>query len=385
MILENKVCRICGSPTVEVLNFGEIYVSDFIRNSYSHDKLKAPLVLDQCVSCSLVQLRHTVDANILYRKYWYKSGCNPVIYDNLRTIADSVNSMTVPGDVIVDIGANDGSLLKNIKTDRIRIGCEPADVFLDSLHRTCDVVIHDFWGPGLMNKTKANVITAIGMLYDLDDPNMFVKGVADNLAEGGTFISQFMPLSLMLAMNDIGNICHEHLEYYTYKSLRILFERNGLEIFKVVTNDIQGGSYQIWARHFKHGSIDFYENPIDFGAFRKRIETNKIELNDILTEFKKAGKRLYVYGASTKGNTILQIYNIGKYFLGAAEIHEDKIGRYTIGSNLLISHESHIREKADVFFVPNFGFNNFFAEKEADWIKAGGKMIFAMPYVKVIE
>jgi hypothetical protein len=183
-------------------------------------------------------------------------------------------------------------------------------------------------------------------------------------------------------MRDLGNVCHEHLEYYSYKSLVELYERNGLEIYHVEENDTQGGSYQLWARHLNQGSIPYEEDISTLDSFFSEITHNGQVLRDTLETYKD--KNCYVYGASTKGNTMLQLWDLGKYFKGAAEIHTDKLGRYTVGTNIPIVHEDDARKDADVFFVPNFGFKDMFVEKEKEWIANGGTMVFAMPDVEII-
>jgi hypothetical protein len=223
------------------------------------------------------------------------------------------------------------------------------------------------------------------MFYDMDDPNDFIKGVADVLTEDGVFIAQLMTLAPMLAKTDLGNVCHEQLEYYSYRSLVELYERNGLQINEVKENDIQGGSYQIYAGLYHSGSITYFEEIATIGSFFEKIKQHGVLLRAILSDAKKNDSKCYVYGASTKGNTMLQIWKLGEYFEGAAEIHPDKIGRYTVGTDILIEDEKEVLQKADLLFVPNFGFKDIFVEKLKDWILDGGRLVFAMPEVEVVH
>jgi hypothetical protein len=378
-------CRVCDGSIKEIIDFGQICINDFPLQASNAQTPKAPLVLDQCQSCDLVQLRHTVDPKILYQDhYWYQSGINAKLRDNLLDIADIVNTLTDSGDVVLDIGANDGTLLSGVDSSRVRVGCEPAANLITKLANHADVVIPMMWNHLHMDGKLAKVITAIGMFYDMDNPNQFIQCVKETLQSDGVFIAQLMTLAPMLKMYDVGNICHEHLEYYSYDSLVRLYEQNGLEIFKVVENDIQGGSYQIWGRHYNGGSISYQEDLSSLDSFARTIDHNGKELQQVLRAFKDEGLSCYVYGASTKGNTMLQLWGLYDLFDGAAEIHPDKIGRFTVGTNIPIVSEEEAREKADVFFVPNFGFKDMFVEKEADWIAAGGKMVFAMPEVTVV-
>lgn len=379
------VCRVCGHDIVELADLGSIHINDFPDNS-DYSKGQAPIVLDQCVNCKLVQLRHTVDPDILYGDhYWYQSGLNPKLKNNLLDIAKIVNRMSNSGDIILDIGANDGTLLSGIDATRYKIGCEPAPNLQHKLSAYADHIIPTLWNSIHMNGNLANVITAIGMFYDMDDPNQFIRSVKDSLHKDGVFIAQLMTLAPMIKMKDLGNICHEHLEYYSYTSLVELYERNGLEIFKVEENDIQGGSYQLWARHYTVGSMSYDEDLAGLSEFFNSIKENGRQLRALLDTYRASGKRCYVYGASTKGNTLLQIWNLTGYFAGAAEIHPEKIGRYTVGTKIPIIDEQYAKSNADVFFVPNYGFKELFVDKEKTWIEQGGTMIFAMPSVEVVN
>jgi SAM-dependent methyltransferase len=382
---ERTTCRVCGGPIKFIADFGSIHINDFPKDP-DFTRGSAPMVLDQCEHCQLVQMRHTVNPDILYGEhYWYESGLNKKLKDNLLEIASYGNDNTEPGDIVLDIGANDGTLLSGIEHDRYRIGCEPAPNLIRKLSKECDAVINDMWHYKLMDGRKAKFITAIGMFYDLDDPNKFIYSVNESLSDDGIFIAQLMTLAPMLEMKDLGNVCHEHLEYYSYKSLVKLYEQNGLEIFKVKRNDIQGGSYQLWARKLNEGSIEFEEDIASLETFMYNIEANGRLLRTVLKDAKIQGKKAYVYGASTKGNTMLQLWNLEGLFEGAAEIHPDKIGRYTVGTKIPIISEEEAREKADIFFVPNFGFRDMFIEKEKEFLSNGGRMIFAMPEVRVVH
>jgi NDP-4-keto-2,6-dideoxyhexose 3-C-methyltransferase len=378
-------CRVCNSDIIEIADLGNIHINDFPSDP-NYSKGLAPLVLDQCVNCKLVQLRHTVDPNILYGEhYWYQSGLNPKLKQNLIDIAKLVNDMSIPGDIILDIGANDGTLLSGVANDRYKIACEPAPNLQAKLANHADYIIPTMWDSIHMDNKLANVITAIGMFYDMDDPNDFIRSVKNSLEANGLFIAQLMTLAPMLKMKDLGNICHEHLEYYSYTSLVELYERNGLEIFHVEENDIQGGSYQIWARHYTTGSIVYNEDISSLHEFFELIKRTGEKLRLLLDKYIAEGKKCYVYGASTKGNTLLQIWKLGKYFKGAAEIHTEKWGRYTVGTQIPIVDEEQTKADADVFFVPNYGFKDLFINKEKNWINNGGVMIFAMPEVEVVK
>jgi NDP-4-keto-2,6-dideoxyhexose 3-C-methyltransferase len=389
-----ETCRVCGSPDLTPLfSLGDIYVSTFVDKRDSAAP-KCPLELVFCENCTLVQLKHTAPQELLYsRHYWYRSGINPVITSDLKEIA-KVASKIVDldhGDIVLDIGANDGTLLKNYPGKVVRVGCEPATNLVSYLKRVTPWVIDDFWSEQVWKKMfgdkKAKIVTAIGMFYDMEDPNEFINDVAKVLDKEGIFVAQLMCLKSMLEKNDLGNICHEHLEYYSYRSLKYLFEANGLEIFKVEENEINGGSYRLFARHLKEGSLLWKENcsKSDIKDFYKRIQFNKEACMKFIQQEVKKGKKVYAYGASTKGNTLLQYYGLNnKVISAAADKDPRKWGKLTVGTWVPIVSEPEARRKADYFFVLPWAFWRTFLEREKKWLKKGGKFVIPLPHFRVV-
>lgn len=368
-------------------------MSTFVENP-GENIGKAPLTLVFCENCTLLQLKHTAPQELMYsRHYWYRSGINSVISNDLKEITEAAVSLTPlkAGDIVLDIGANDGTLLKYYPKDIIRVGCEPADNLIDEVKKVTPYVIHDFWNvkkwQELFGEKKAKIITAIGMFYDMENPNQFIRDAAQALGKDGIFVAQLMCLRPMIEKNDLGNICHEHLEYYSYESLAHLFEKNGLEIFKVEENSINGGSYRLFARHLKKGSIDYPEkfSKQEYLDFHERIKRIKKECVDFIGQEVKRGKNVYAYGASTKGNTILQYFGLdSKLIKGAADKSREKWGKYTVGSEIPIVSEEEAREKADYFFVLPWAFFDTFFKRETDWLKKGGRFIVPFPSFRVV-
>ncbi len=393
--ITRTTCRLCGSPKLkDIISLGEQYINDFPSTLAEKGRNgKCPLDIVLCEKCSLFQLRHTAPQELLYaRHYWYKSGINDTIRTDLAAIASVALKITdlKPDDIFLDIGANDGTLLSNLKGKAIRIGCEPANNLHEELKLNADHIISDFWTKANYEKLgvkKAKAITAIGMFYDMEDPNQFIRDASDILAPGGIFIAQLMTLKPMLEQNDVGNICHEHLEYYTYKSLKYLFETNGLEIFDVQENPINGGSYRLFARHYQKGSIEHHESctEADFYQFRDRLERQREACLAYIGKAVRENKRVYLYGASTKGNVILQYYGLDNRLIsGAADRNPTKWGKYTLTDIPILSEEDG-RRNADLFLVLPYGFIDEFVKRESAWLKNGGEFIVPLPKFRVIR
>ena len=393
-------CLLCKNKKIKkVFSLGNLFVSNFVNKNQINKGIKSPLTLMYCSNCTLLQLSHIAPQEIMYKRfYWYRSGVTKIMRRALKDIYySSLKYIKLKkNDVVLDIGANDGTLLKyfgkNIKT----IGCEPANNLISKLKKNCDFVLNDFWSykklNKLVNKNKLNkpkIITAIGMFYDLEDPNKFIRDSVLALDDKGIFIAQLMCLKSMIEKNDIGNICHEHIEFYSLKSLKYLFENNGLEIFKIEENDINGGSYRIFCRKFNKGSIPLPKENVltSVKKFVKRANRNKqITMNFIKKQIKKE-KKIFLYGASTKGNTILQYYKLNNKIIPfAAERSPEKWKKYTVGTGIKIISEKEARKlKPDYFFVTPWGFIKEFIKREHSWLKKGGKFIVPFPKFKLIK
>lgn len=399
-VVEHTSCRLCRSRGLkDVFSLGQQYINDFVPRERVGEGRQAPLELVMCNECSLIQLRHTAPQELLYsRHYWYRSGVTDTMRRALRDVSATVESMIdlKETDVVLDIGANDGTLLDTYsKPGLIKVGCEPANNLIDMLREKTEHVIHDFWSydtyatyASKWGIGKAKVVTALGMFYDLEEPNQFIADIAKCLDEEGIFVSQLMCLASMLEKNDLGNICHEHIEYYSLASLRYLFENNGLEIFRIDENNVNGGSYRIFGRHFKDGSIPFDEHLglEDLRAFKTRIDENRAKCVNFIQDEVSKGKTVYVYGASTKGNVILQYYGLDrKLIVAAAERSPEKWGKFTIGTWIpIISEEEARAVQPDYFLVLPWAFFDEFYKREYKWRQRGGKFIVPLPEFRVV-
>ena len=396
-----KKCLLCSQKKLKkIFDLGNFYVSNFVtKNNIKNGNIKCPLNLLYCSNCSLIQLSHIAPQELMYRRhYWYKSGVTKTMKDALKELyISSLKHVRIEkNDTVLDIGANDGTLLKNYNSNFTTIGCEPAKNLTKELKKNCNYTIDNFWSINKLNNllkkykiSKPKIITAIGMFYDLEDPNKFIKDAALALHEKGIFIAQLMCLKSMIDKNDIGNICHEHIEFYSLKSLKYLFENNGLEIFKIEENEINGGSYRIYCRKFNQGSIKLKKENIDLmiRRFVKRVLINKKQMIKFLKIQKSKNKKIFLYGASTKGNTLLQYYNLNSSLIPyAAERSPEKWGKYTVGTGIKIISEKLARQlNPDFFLVTPWGFINEFRKRERKWLKKGGKFILPFPKLRLIN
>jgi NDP-4-keto-2,6-dideoxyhexose 3-C-methyltransferase len=414
-ITTRTTCRVCGSSNLTPLfSLGEQYVSDFVKREDIHNGIKCPIDLEVCNDCTLVQMKHTAPQDLLYKRhYWYRSGVTQTMRDALEDVALVVGvAETVSTKVILDIGSNDGTLLSMFGPTWIRIGCEPASNLnsrknYEDRGLICirDFWSHDAWQSDLRCGGYADVITALGMFYDLENPSQFIADVARVLHKDGVFIAQLMCLKNMVNTCDVGNMCHEHLEFYSLKSLDSLYRKHGLQIFDIQKVPVNGESYRIFACHtesfrkridqvrgiervenaFMNDADLFHNDMVKLRQFFEFIECNAAGVAAHIVYLKSVGKRVWVYGASTKGNVLLQYYGLtSKHIEGAADRSPEKHGLYTIGTGIPIHSEEYAREHADYFLVLPYAFLNEFIDRETAWRQRGGKFIVPLPELRIV-
>jgi NDP-4-keto-2,6-dideoxyhexose 3-C-methyltransferase len=408
-------CRICGSTElVTVIDLGEQYIATHFVSREVPDFLNVryPLHLVRCASndgCGLVQLKHSVDPAILYIDYGYRSGINQTMRDNLagitNTIAELVNLES--GDTVLDIGCNDGTLLASYKTPGLdRLGIDPSTNVLELAREKGLAVVNDFFSAAVFKQSrpnkKAKVVTSIAMFYDLERPGDFVRDVASILSPDGIWVIELSYLPSMLERNSYDTICHEHLEYYSLATIEWLLRRHGLQVQKIGLNEINGGSFRLFIRpaaafgesappreleeiRKRERELGLKEEKT-FARFRENVDLVTADLRRLLGEISARKQSVYVYGASTKGNTILQFCGVDVATVPkAADRNPDKWGRRTLGTNIEIISESQARaEHPDYFMVLPWHFFEEFLKREVDFLASGGKFILPLPEVRVI-
>ena len=403
-------CIVCkAKQLVEVLNLGEQFIIDFVDDrTTKSNNFKAPLVLVLCLKCGLVQLKHVVPRDIMYRRYWYRSGVSPLMIKALREIVASAERVVKlkPNDVVVDIGANDGTLLRQYSRHDLHfVGFEPARN-LAGLAKDVGDIVNDYFNASAFSRVspnrKARIVTAVAMFYDLENPNAFLQDIRTVLDHEGLFVIQMNYLGTMLERNTFDNVCHEHLAYYSLSTLCSLLERNSLEAFDVELNDVNGGSFRIYVRHkdsqvggavtqnvkklIRVESEKGFAGTNVYEQFARNVREISRKLHDFLSQEVENGKRIYIIGASTRGNTILQYAGINKQLIAAAaDRNPEKWGKQIIGAGIpIISKEQARREHPDYFLVLPYGFLEEIRAEEKEYLNSDGKLILPIPFPHIV-
>lgn len=405
MSTPRSTCRSCSSYLLPLLDLGSIVPSDFLRPD-EKDPERLPLALTMCEACDLVQLQHTTDPESLYRKYWYLSGVNETMVEELRDIVRTVRTYVRlnSADVVVDVGANDGTLLQGyedigqVQSLPVRVAFEPALNLFTNLRPHCTVLHPTFFPSEIsasMQAGSVKALTSIAMFYDLDDPRAFVAEVDRILTEDGVWIVQFQDLAQMVQANAYDNIGHEHLCYYSLQSFEALLVGFDLRVLAVATRAINGGSLRlVVGRHndrveqpsvSQHRRREAWCTPIMLERFAIQIAHHRDSLQDTLLQLKD--QPIDLYAASTKSSTLLQYCGIDHRMIRqAAERSPAKWGRVTSGTRIPCVPEGEWRaDPAPVTLIGAWQFADHFAEREAEYLEKGGSFLVPLPTPRVIR
>lgn len=403
-------CRICGNSNLKlILDLGEQMLTGvFPKEKNSHIATVGPLQLVKCMgdesTCGLVQLAHSYSLKEMYgHNYGYRSGLNKSMVAHLHAKVDRIKSIIKlgPGDLVIDIGSNDGTTLAAYPRENITlVGIDPTGDKFKSYYPDHIQLIPDFFSADLLKlhfpDVKAKVITSFSMFYDLENPIDFMKNIHQSLADDGIWVFEQSYLPTMIETNSFDTVCHEHLEFYCLKQIQFMAEKVGFQIIDVEFNDTNGGSFSITVCK----SINSHKTPRliqdilkredqlgynslePFIAFEQRTKNAKNELRDFLLHAKKQGKTVAAIGASTKGNVLLQYCNITSdqiTFVG--EVNTEKFGSYTPGTWIpIISEDELLKQSPDYLLVLPWHFKSFFMESPKF---SNLKLIFPLPKLEV--
>lgn len=412
MIKEISECRICKNKHLTtIIDLGKQNLSGVFPKTRKEDVPVAPLELVKCNQCGLVQLKHTFQLDKMYGdNYGYRSGLNKYMVDHLHNITADIIKKYSPRskDLIIDIGSNDSTLLRsyseNNSSDLTLVGIDPTGKKFKEYYPEYVQLIPDFFSSKLVKEKfgnkKAKVVTSISMFYDLEDPTGFMRQVHEILDNDGVWVMEQSYMPTMIAMTSYDTICHEHLEYYCLKQIKWMADIVGLKILDITLNDINGGSFCVTLAR-KESSLKENKALVEkflseekkfdtlepFIEFKKKTEEHKKKIIEFLKQAKSEGKVVIGYGASTKGNIILHYCGITEELLPfIAEVNKDKFGSFTPGTLIpIISEEDAKKKHPDYLFVLPWHFKSFIVKKETGYLKSGGKIVFPLPKIEIVN
>jgi hypothetical protein len=404
-------CRISSSKhLVSVLNLGTQALTGVFPKSPSQPITEGPLELVWCPDSGLLQLNHSYDSGEMYgENYGYRSGLNQSMVDHLSGKVAYLERMCRPssGDVIVDIGSNDATTLKAYATPGLRrIGIDPTGKKFRSFYPEDVRLVPDFFSAAAYRSVErergARIVSSIAMFYDLESPIDFAREVASILTKDGVwhFEQSYMPS--MLRLNSYDTICHEHLEYYSLQVVANILDQADMKVVDVGMNAVNGGSFAVTAARKENTSVKPNRAVIDwlleqedrmglqstrpYREFEERVFRHREDLTRLIRALNADGKKVLGYGASTKGNVVLQFCGLtSKDIPAIAEVNAEKFGAFTPGTHIPIVSEADARAmNPDYFLVLPWHFKDGILRREKEYLARGGKFIFPFPEIEII-
>lgn len=401
-------CRICkNSNLVDVIDLGQQVITSRFPLYGDFSTPSTPIVLSLCTECSLVQLKYSTNASELYEyEYGYRSGINNTMRQHLKSYNDEILSKVVgltDGDAVVDIGSNDSTMLQNYSSKLKRIGVDPTGKQFSQYYGDVELIPTYFTLSNFRNvysDIRPKVVSSISMFYDLPDPVQFARDIHTILADDGIWTCEQSYLLTMLRRNSIDTICHEHLEYYSLTAVKQIADMADFKIIDIKFNECNGGSFRIY---FAKKSCDSYteasdlvskiiedereygiKNPDLYTRFMEGCDYEITKLNQFIDAVNKCGQTIQIYGASTKGNCLLQYGRIGEREIRyAVERNLSKVGKMTSTGIGIIAEETMRANPPNYLLVLPWHFREEIIQREDEFLENGGQLIFPFPHFEI--
>ena len=398
-------CRLCDHHNLKkIYSLGEQTLTGVFPKKKDEHITSGPLDLVKCQSCGLVQLEQTYDQNEMYgENYGYRSGLNKSMINHLKENVQMILNLNIleDNDIIIDVGSNDGSTLKMFPHKYRPIGIDPtAKKFSQYYSDDIKLVTYFFTSVNALAATKgekAKLITSFSMFYDLEEPLSFAKDISSVLHDQGIWVLEQSYLPSMLKTNSFDTICHEHLEYYCLTQIQWIADNTDLRIIDVDFNDTNGGSFIVTMAKDTCTMIPnnkkiqkilsdekrYNANLNMYNDFKKNISKEKDKFLDFLKTAKEENKLVVGLGASTKGNVMLQHYNINNELISfIGDVNPDKHGSFTPKSLIpIVSEENVIEMNPDYYVIIPWHFKKHFISLEKFKDK---RLVFPLPFFEIL-
>ena len=403
LLTKFEQCRACRGNLTEILDLGFHYLhGSFVFSDYQPPTRKIPLVITKCDDCGLIQQKYSIHTSILYTRYGYRSSTNDTMRKHLAGIVTEILRLKNNVSKVLDIGQNDGFMLSCYPSQVNKYGVDPCNI--KSVTMDNHTFINDtFPSERMPLKSDFDVVHAIACFYDIDDPIFFLKRMLSSIKRDGIGIIEVAYWPDKMAKNALDEFCQEHVAFYNFENIEDLLNKAGAKVIRVVKNNINGGSIQVWFAHKCFDDRDFLQFRKDIDAIRvdefnqnlhmgsfyfnfsERINELRKEVLDLFDNIDDKKETVHLFAASTKGNVALQFFGLtAREIPFCSERNPEKIGGYTLGTHIkMISEEDSRALKPDYYFVTNWAFKDEIIQREQEYIKGGGKLIFCFPKLEV--
>jgi hypothetical protein len=408
--MKNTICMNCGCKNlIQFLDLGEQPNGNHFP---TYDELdnepRFSFAMDVCIDCWQVQIEEFPPPEYMFSNHPYLTGLNKPVLDHFMKISASISNKFIfpKSPLVIDIGANDGSLLSMFRDLGFRVlGIDPGKLSGSVAKENNITICETFWNEEASLAIKAlnvkpDLITATAVFYHVEDLHSFIRGLCHVMSEDTVFMAQCVYMKDIIEKLQFDHFYHEHTMIHSIGPLKRIFEKYSLKIIDVELYPVHGGSFVVYvskinSKHVQSENVDkllkseyeFGLNQIDtYYQFGKNVKKNSIALKNILKKITEKGKIIYALGAPLKGSTLLNYCDIGPDLVQkAVEVNPFKIGKFTPGTHIPIVYEQEIDKQPDYYLVLTWNFLDYFLEKYKTFIENGGAFIVPHPKVQIID
>lgn len=411
------LCRFCGSDLLEkVLDLGPMPLAGgFIdyRNIRTIEKREYyyPLELGFCKNCFLLQTICVIEANTLFKNYYYFSSKINTLVKFFNEVADEIKVIVGNSQkkLVVEIGSNDGAFLTAIAQRGLRrVGVDPAENIVSPLIKNNIPVINDYFNINTANtiiKTygKADIVASFNTLAHIENIHEVLFGIKKLLKPSGILLFQTHYLKSLIKNYQYDMIYHEHQYYYSLMTLQKLFVQYDMEIYNVKLLTLHGGSMMYYVKHKSNKQISIqksiyqvlkkekelkFHHVETYKKYQKAIHDSKKKLQQVILSIQKKKKTIAGYGASGRGTIVSNYCIITKDQMPyVIDDSPKKQGAYMPGTHqkIISSEILYAVNRPDYVILFAWSFFDEIVKKHKKYIEAGGKFIVPFPRVKIID
>ena len=404
-------CRVCGSEDlVPYLDLGMMpLVNRYLsRPDADAAEPRFPLKVLLCRGCSLSQLSVVVDPKVLFSEYDYYSSISQTFQRHCELLAESLKREMnlTPDDLVIEIASNDGCMLSKFKALGMRVrGVEPAKNLAKVAEARGLPTLCEFWGSDAAKTVeasdgKAKVVVATNVLAHVDDLHGFIRAVKEVLHPQGVFVFEVPYMVHFIDRTEFDTTYHEHLSYFLLRPLQRALEANGMRVIDALEFAIHGGSIRVIAQ-IEGGNLqpkssvqelirlEQEKGLFDTAAYflcAERVKLIREELSVFLKGLKARGRKIAAYGASAKGNILLNYCGLGPETIDfVVDDTPAKQGKFYPGNHLpIVSKDALQREKPDYLLLLAWNFADELMKNTAEYGLLGGRWVIPIPALQVV-
>jgi SAM-dependent methyltransferase len=396
-------CRICGSDQLTLLvDYGEMPLAGgFLAADELEHQAAFPLRLARCADCTLMQILDIVPAAEIFTQYSYVSSTTRTLIEHFARMGhEIVAAEHAAGRLVVEFGCNDGILMKPLREAGARVvGVDPSDVAARASREGGWPLVQSYFDETAAGRVRAEhgaarIVTGNNVFAHVDDLHAIVRGVTALLEDEGVFVFEVQYQGDLLALVQYDTVYHEHVCYHSLTALARLLAAHGLRIVDVVRIPIHAGSIRVTAARLgtSRPALPIVAEMLDAETtwrtdlFAAQVETRRQSLRRLVTDLRRAGRRVAAYGAAGRSTILLNFCGLGvdlvEYVIDMSPL---RYGKFVPGVSIpIVPPDVFADRPPDYAIMTAWNYEPEIVRKEAAFLSSGGRFIVPLPDIRVV-